>query len=320
MQNFKLYKFRCPSCRRLYESDAKDIQVHNPQFECVTCKCHFGFFVPTVVTSEAEISCFIVSKMAPTSVATSTTFQNENQLDDFRQDLKKQLGASLRKTEQICPKCGAAKFESATECYSCGVIFSRLEGLPSDPNLKAQPSLVKKWKEVLQDYSNDSKHETFVMACADFDALPFAKFKYQEIKSLQGVDLKAEQMLQHLEARMGFQAKQTQPQNEMATEVVSQITDDTAQATSDFVEKLLHTTPDFLHEPILQILVLKAKLQPILQQMRPYLPYTPYMISGILILWGLFSLANRNMVGLGVAIAMLSFGWKNWLSGKNYSS
>lgn len=175
-------KIRCPSCAKLYEVGSSDIQTEMPLFQCISCQCHFGFEYPPRDLS--QILCFPVDIQKASRIETPTETTNAEQQE-------------LTKT---CPKCGALNSRKSTECYSCHVLFERIEGLPKDLSLKAQPSLVKKWKNLIENFENEGLHDEFIRSCHQLDALQFATFKYEELKLAQGGDPLCDRMLARINA------------------------------------------------------------------------------------------------------------------------
>src|SRR5690606_7868100 len=113
--------------------DVTKIFSSTPEFQCIECSTRFAFdFPPEDVTA-------VKTRVVVPQVAQEKT--------------------------KKCPRCAAETVQSAVECKACGVIFEKLEGLPENRSLKAQPSLVRRWKEVLADYANDELHQEFIMAC-----------------------------------------------------------------------------------------------------------------------------------------------------------
>lgn len=175
------FRVRCPSCAKLYEVESKDILNEAPLFQCIACETRFSFEIP--VKDSQQIQTFIIS--GP-------------------QDLKPKAGSVVvdRSQTRACPKCGAINNRRSTECYSCHVIFERLEGLPLDPHLRAQPSLVRKWKTLLDNFTNEDLHNEFIRSCHELDALRFAMMKYEEIRSAQGGDVLCDQMVAKINSLM----------------------------------------------------------------------------------------------------------------------
>jgi hypothetical protein len=96
-----------------------------------------------------------------------------------------------------CPKCEGFSPRLSEECHKCGVIFAKIENLPLDSKMGALPSLMRAWQELMDDYSNVTKHLAFVDRCDDLQAVPFALKKYQDLKEAQPHDEIAQKMFRH---------------------------------------------------------------------------------------------------------------------------
>jgi ribosomal protein L40E len=247
-------QIRCPSCTKLYELQTKDVRGHQPQFECVFCHCRFAFSFPP--SNPYDIQCRVIS----------------------HSHMKRALeGKNLTGAEsaylKTCPKCAALNPLRSLECYSCGVIFSRVEGLPRDAKLRAQPSLLKKWKAVLADYENQELHEDFLQSCTAVQALEFAKDRYQEMISVQGIDPIGDQILKRIEGLKN--------------------------------ETIIADQP--------MLVLPQAK---VFQVLKRYYRAAPLLIGIFLVLIGLIGKTNRNMVGVGITVLILSLGVVYILNGK----
>lgn len=189
-------KIRCPSCTKLYEVESEEIQSEMPLFQCISCDTHFSFEYPPA--DPANVMTFAVPmKAAPPAEESVAGRQLEFS------DIMSSTAVSVEQTEmKSCPKCGAMNGRRAKECYSCHVLFERLEGLPQDPSLRAQPSLVRKWKNLVNNFENEDLHEEFLMACHQLDALRFATLKYEELKAAQGGDAQCDIMLARIQGLM----------------------------------------------------------------------------------------------------------------------
>ncbi|WP_374029036.1 hypothetical protein [Bdellovibrio bacteriovorus] len=183
-------KIRCPNCVKLYEVESDEIHSENPLFACISCETRFSFEFPP--SDPANILCF------PVTVATAAAVSSAAEQQEAA-SVAVEPGAQEMKS---CPKCGALNGRRAKECYSCHVLFEKLEGLPKDPALKAQPSLVRKWKNLLDNFENDSLHDEFIRACHELDALRFATLKYEELKAAQGGDPLCDQMIARINSLM----------------------------------------------------------------------------------------------------------------------
>ncbi|PWU18676.1 MAG: hypothetical protein C5B49_06820 [Bdellovibrio sp.] len=168
----------CPSCRKRYSIDTRDIHSSEPQFECLACLTTFSFVFPTDTPMNAKSQIVRLGRQPL-----------EGRIDPKVTDVK------------TCPKCSAMNARGSAECRRCGVIFSRLEGLPLDASLGALPSLVKAWHDLMDDYENLTKHLAFVSRCEDLQAIPFALKKYQDLKRAQPHDGLAQEMFHRVLAR-----------------------------------------------------------------------------------------------------------------------
>lgn len=289
-------KIRCPSCAKLYEVESEEILSDVPVFQCISCEDRFGFNYPP--DDFKNISAFKISKSVDfiknnepevsgtSKSAASSEIEFPLEFDSISSDSLKSeiktrgLSPNLKKTEfnqqlKACPKCGALNGPRVSECYSCHVIFEKLEGLPVDPTLRAQPSLVRKWKNILENFDDVQLHDEFIRTCHSLDALRFAMLKYKEIKTAQGGDVLCEQMIGKIESLMmvGLEQRPTS----MASESI-----------------MRNERPKWFK----------------------YLYWTPFSLSGLLILWGILSLGHRNLIGVGVALVCMSAGLIVMFKGK----
>lgn len=268
-------KLRCPSCSKLYQVSETDIQSHVPQFDCMVCATRFGFEYP--VEDPENVETFVVSKSEEMEQA--RTFQQELEAQSFA-TLQKEIEKSADKTStRACPKCAAINDKKAQECYSCHVIFARLDQLPLDPTLKAQPSLVRKWKNLVLNFDNKDLHEDFLKSCHQLDALRFAMMKYEELKKAQGgSDEVCEKMI--------FKAQG-----------LLQVTLSGKTEGVVFFEEKAPTPRPRWHK---------------------YILWVPLSIGLLMMVIGFFNLGMRNLVGAGVAVILLTIGlvllWKGKIS------
>lgn len=249
-------KIRCPSCTKLYEVESGEIHSEMPLFQCISCDSRFSFEFPP--TDPAHVQCFVVPAKSSLEMA---ALVEEN--------------VAKQHEMKNCPKCGAMNGRRAKECYSCHVLFERLEGLPQDPSLKAQPSLVRKWKNLVHNFENEKLHEEFLMACHQLDALRFATLKYEELKAAQGGDPQCDIWLARIQSLMMVGLSQSMNKSEKSTA--------------------------------------KPKWQ-------KYMYWGPFGLSALLILLGTINLAHRNLVGVGVAFAIMSAGIIVMLRGRLQAS
>lgn len=262
-------KLRCPACAKLYEVQSDDIHSDIPVFQCVSCDSKFAFEFDK--NNLQNVETFLVSAKA------DTPQELTNAKSQMTADGPTAPGQAEMKS---CPKCGALNGRKSHECYSCHVIFSRLEGLPQDASLKAQPSLVRKWKNLIENFADESLHEEFIMSCQALDALRFASMKYEEIREAQGGDALCDQMIARINSLMMVELSQ----------------------------KPLASKKAAAEEPVGYL------------KYRKYIFWSPYVISGLMILLGMLNLGQRNLIGLGVAIACMASGLIVMVRGKFHAS
>lgn len=176
------------------------------------------------------------------------------------------------------------------------MLFDRVEGLPLESGLKVRPSLVRLWRDLLEDYASEERHMSFLSACREQEALPFARMKYEEIGRLQGKDAVAEGMLARIVA-LEIVGKPEGPSAEPKTspavaavkEVLSATVGPDVTAALTKVKSPAPGEPSWL--PWVRLAVM-----------------LPFLISLALVIWGFSQGGNRNMVGAGIAIGVLSYG------------
>ncbi|WP_374001519.1 hypothetical protein [Bdellovibrio bacteriovorus] len=198
-------KIRCPSCAKLYEVESDDIQSETPLFQCISCESRFSFEYPP--QDPLNVMCFKVSLEPEATTEEISSESVPPMMEKSEQILaaERHVGMAAEPgTHEMksCPKCGALNGRRAKECYSCHVIFEKLEGLPKDPSLKAQPSLVRKWKNLVENFENEDLHDEFIRSCHQLDALRFAVLKYEDLKTAQGGDPKCDEMIARINSLM----------------------------------------------------------------------------------------------------------------------
>ena len=195
-------KVRCPHCTKLYEVSGEEIHSEIPVFQCVTCESRFAFEYPP--ENPEQVDAFLLSANEASLVAPSAEVNNANSQKEIVKETPKEALSDAVESQAMksCPKCGAMNGRRSKECYSCHVLFERLEGLPQDPSLKAQPSLVRKWKNLLENFENQELHDEFIRSCQKLDALRFATSKYEEIKAAQGGDALCDRMIAQINSLM----------------------------------------------------------------------------------------------------------------------
>lgn len=215
------------------------------------------------------------------------TFQVEGHQQDPRQlvtrSAKKHVTFNLHEQSlspeaiRKCPKCGASNLRSQSECGKCGLIFAKFEKYEKEGGVL--PSLSRAWTDLMQDYNNLAKHFAFVDQCADMQAVPYALKKYQELKELQPFDPIATKMHSQVLLK-GFSRRTVQ----------------------NFESQLKNNQQ---YQNFLSLMV-KVQWGQILNGLTWALPL-------VFIVWGFFSIYERNLIGFGVALIFLRLAfWLFW--------
>lgn len=268
-------RLRCPTCAKLYEVNEADIISHNPHFDCISCATRFTINHEFTATGEMQAQVVFKNLNLERGLLFQKALESQS-LDALRRDIE---GGAKEKSSLSCPKCGAIRERSALECFSCHVIFARLEDLPLKPTLKAQPSLVRKWKDLILDFDNKALHEDFIKCCREIEALPFAILKYEELRKAQGGS------------------------------------DDVCASMIARIHGMLSVTLSSKPKPELRA---RGGMASPVVSWHKYVFLIPISISILMILMGFLSLSLRNLVGAGVAMMLLTFGlilfWKGRIS------
>jgi hypothetical protein len=161
-------KFRCPTCQKLYCSDASSFAA-NPieasEFECFSCTDSFFLF----------------------------QVKTENGL--FRTEKTNHVEFSK------CPKCSYLKPQKKDECSSCGILESKFKEIQKLENPRLF-EIDQAWSKVLTDLTNDQFHQNFLNLAQSHMALNFASQKYLDLKKNMGADPLIERYLQQIELRL----------------------------------------------------------------------------------------------------------------------
>jgi hypothetical protein len=88
--------------------------------------------------------------------------------------------------ERECPRCGAMNAASMNDCVRCGIIFDRYNvtneaQLEEELALGGTRELSLMWDKTLEDYEDRIRHDRFLNACRDANALSYASKKYSQI-------------------------------------------------------------------------------------------------------------------------------------------
>lgn len=188
-----------------------------------------------------------------------------------------------KETGKVCPSCGSLNNHSQQKCYSCQSSFEFNEYTVTHQPAKTDAGILQLWNRIFTDYENEELHQDFIKKCQSLDALAFASKKYQELKDAQGGDPLCHKMI--LQIQM-------------------------------LVDRNLAENREFDSEPSMPptwggfIAWLRTR------NWKRVLYWTPLVVSSLMILLGTSRLGFRNLIGLGFATALLSYGLLIMIKGK----
>ncbi len=216
-------KVRCPECFKLYLVKTEDIREPRPRFECLSCQTQFWIPFDENWAAEEILGFPLEWMQEESSQGHSTQDGLESGLDGrvqsatpevsaepSREDLTPQ-GGEHRKASDIslklepefhCPKCERPYRAGDKECLGCGLIFTKFDWLKDQDSfqLSASPELKFLWREVIEDFVNESLHRKFLAACQKEENLPFAAAQYGRILEVQPEEPMAQSMTRALVA------------------------------------------------------------------------------------------------------------------------
>jgi hypothetical protein len=161
LNNLNNLNIRCPSCSKLYSVDASEIRTEKPQFECVGCTTRFWFKFPAPA-GLIEVPTFLMGQPAAVS----------------------QQASPISPVETFtCIKCSYNNPMGSKECASCGLVFekSRKKDLGIREDVGGTMELKSLWTRVMEDYTNETLHETFIKLALGQKNLPFASQQYRQL-------------------------------------------------------------------------------------------------------------------------------------------
>ncbi len=247
VKSAQLLHFRCPTCTKLYEVSAHLIKSTSPHFDCLVCGEIFSFNHPPA---------------------------NFSQISTFRVETRSEAS---QENHKACPKCAALNSNSATECYSCQIIFRNYELLKQENYSGALPSLVGQWQEYLLDYENVLTQKKFISSCRAANQLSYAEAKFNSLKKVMG---------------------ESDPYCANALEEIETIRQQMARIKNQ--AQAAFNWNDFFVKS-------RGQIFEFLKQRR--VKYcAPVLFAFVLIGLGILGHDQRNMVGPGVAILILHFG------------
>lgn len=196
----EVIKVRCPSCYKKFAVKTLEIQDITPHFECPSCRKAFAVSLKEGFTNLDALVGFAVetegfSEYEPTPEPTKV-----------RETVKESPKLALTKAFS-CPKCGEGYDAADKECSSCGVYFDKFfspRGL-KERSYSASKEVKDLWEKTIDNYENLEVHRQFLIRAQAEEALPYARYKYENILELAPDDSIARSFIKEAEALIAAQ-------------------------------------------------------------------------------------------------------------------
>lgn len=189
-------------------------------------------------------------------------------------------------SQKCCPKCSQSIKLSEDHCIKCQVIFEKMDLMK--PERRVHPVLLKAWKSLVADYQNKEKHSQVHLLAIKHNELNWVVEKYQELKATFGGD-----------DRLG---------DEMLSKLFAQAQRQTALTETQGSAPLLWM-PSWARSVVLQVQSGLAR-------------FGVFILGALaisLIVFGLTNNGHRNLIGLGVSLLSLIFGFQTMIRPKKYN-
>ncbi len=198
-----LTRTRCPGCQKLFAVETVTLNamaeagVIRAEFTCTGELCHEAFGIDLPLTIEA-MTLAIVPSVRLTKLAEKPKPQPVA-VAGVEAPLRERIEAPLRERpealvrakstsvlERECPRCNAINALTMNECVRCGIIFDRFieaneAQIEEELALGGTRELSLLWDKTLEDYEDRIRHDRFLNACRDANALSYASKKYSQI-------------------------------------------------------------------------------------------------------------------------------------------
>lgn len=125
--------------------------------------------------------------------------------------LPNKKGETKNEHEKECPRCSALNALVSTECVRCGIVFDRVIDVRIEDELALGGSreMAALWDHVMEDYEDLVRHERFVAASSETNALAYASKKYGHILIASPQDPIARNMRNRIVGLVSAQAEKS---------------------------------------------------------------------------------------------------------------
>lgn len=230
---------RCPGCQKLFAVETSVLTamsragVVQAEFTCTGSLCRESFAVALPLPSDHTSLTVLPALRISATPAPPTVHENRREAPAFVRPEPPSLKVSVRALtkqppslkstlsfDRECPRCGAMNSTNEvsgaapTDCVRCGIIFDRYTvaseaQLEEELALGGTRELSALWDKALEDYEDRIRHDRFLNACRDANALSYAAKKYSQILVAAPQDDIARLMRNRVVALVASQAEST---------------------------------------------------------------------------------------------------------------
>ncbi len=190
---------RCPHCMKLFAIETSALEmltaagVRRAEFKCTGDTCQGVFAIALPLDPDLERLAMVPSIPLRESTPIPEPMTEPAPIEPSQSAA---IAAPLKKTveERECARCGATNPVASLDCVRCGIVFERsvtgsagrggldLEfRVEEELALGGSRELAQLWDLVIEDYEDRIRHERFLNACRDSEALSYAAKKYSQI-------------------------------------------------------------------------------------------------------------------------------------------
>lgn len=273
--DFDKVSVRCPTCLRPYEVEAHLIQSHEPLFQCVSCETRFTFEWPQPFSGIELLTWpWTERQTVPTQsgVEELNIFENSASMVESKPAPSSPLD-TLSSFMESCPLCGTENRSTDERCVKCGLDLEKY----NDKQSKIEKSLRSEVFEAFDEEDLEGQWRNVLAHWQD-------EMRHQSFLSL--CDKKKS---------LSFASGKY---NRFLSE----------NPTDDIAKKMKVSLKALAENELFLKTTGQKKNRGRESSLQKVLMLSALFLSALLILVGIFSPANRNLVGLGISCAILTAG------------
>ncbi|MCM2282205.1 MAG: hypothetical protein NDI61_10200 [Bdellovibrionaceae bacterium] len=187
---------RCPACRKLFATDPLPPSDDLALFQCSDCEAQFTIEMPNEMPNEkapgsassslggwwVESQLFQAAGLTFTETELSPVTTQERPAADLPADRRESsVRAAVEPVAQRAMEPAAQKSAAAKKKSELATTVPDEEAFAAELALGAKPELILLWKEIIDHYEIEAKHDAFLSACLKNGALAYAAHKYGRI-------------------------------------------------------------------------------------------------------------------------------------------